>query len=312
MHDSLILSRQLRLEGNSTLGLERGARTGVFVRVRPGAYLPTREWDVMDDRARHRVSMDAFALTSARPAIFAVESAAALHGIPIVGKWPAHPRVVSVAGYSRRTRVGIEARWRPVLDTEVVSIGGVRATSLARTALDIAAERDLVAGVVALDHIIHMGAARLEDLQAYVDAARPFAGVRKVDAALALATGAAETPLESLSIVRFAQLGFDRPTQQCEFLVDGELYRTDFCWEEVGVIGEADGRDKYGAGAHVLWNEKLREDALRSVTRGFARWSWAQAWAGEPMAVRLERAGLRRNPRKASRYAFRAPEIGGT
>ncbi|MEO5533509.1 MAG: hypothetical protein ABIR17_00055 [Pseudolysinimonas sp.] len=312
MHDSLILSRRLRVEGDSTLGLERGARSGVFVRVRPGAYLPTREWEAMDDRTRHRVSMDAFAMTSARRVVFAVESAAALHGIPIVGGWPAHPRVVSEADYSRRTRVGVEARWRPVSDMEVVSIGGMRATSLARTALDIAAERDLVAGVVALDHVIHSGAVHLVDLHAYVDSARPFPGVRKVIAALALATGTAETPLESLSVVRFAQLGFDPPTQQREFVVDGQRYRADFSWEEAGVIGEADGREKYLAGPDVLWKEKQREDALRSVTRGFARWGWDQAWAGAPMAVRLERAGLRRNPRIASRYAFRPPAIRGT
>ena len=312
MNDSLILSRRLRLEGDSTLGVERGARTGVFVRVRPGAYVPTQEWEGMDDRTRHRVSMDAFALTSSRPVVFAVESAAALHGIPIVGGWPAHPRVVSDPSYSRDTRVGIDARWRPVADNEVVEIGGMRATSLTRTALDIAAERDLVAGVVALDHVIRFGAVRLADLHAYVERSRPFPGVRKVVAALGLATGSAETPLESLSMVRFAQLGFERPTQQVEFVVEGEHFRADFCWEEASVIGEADGREKYAAGPDVVWHEKLREDALRSVTRGFARWTWSHAWAGEPLAVRLERAGLRRNPRNASRYAFRAPGIGGT
>jgi hypothetical protein len=312
MHESLILSRRLRREGDSTLGVERGARTGVFVRVRPGAYVPTREWEAMDDRTRHRVSMDAFAMTSTRSVIFAVESAAALHGIPIVGGWPAHPRVVNDPRYSRGTRVGVDARWRPVPHHEVVAIDGMRATSPARTALDIAAERDLIAGVVALDHVMRSGAAHLADLQSHVESTRPFPGVRKVVAALGLATGRAETPLESLSMVRFAQLGFETPSQQCEFVIDGELYRADFCWEEAGVVGEADGRGKYADGPEILWQEKLREDALRSVTRGFARWSWAQAWAGEPMAMRLERAGLRRNPRNASRYAFRAPGIGGT
>jgi hypothetical protein len=312
MHESLILSRRLRVEGDSTLGVERGARRGVFVRVRPGAYVPSREWEAMDDRTRHRVSMDAYAMTSARPVIFAVESAAALHGIPIVGGWPAHPRVIADPKYSGRTRVGVKARWRPVADRDVVAIGGMRATSPTRTALDIAAERDLVAGVVALDHVIRRGAAGLGELRAYIDAARPFPGVGKVVSALSLATGKAETPLESLSVVRFAQLGFDRPVQQREFVVDGELYRADFCWEEAGVIGEADGREKYAGGPEVLWQEKLREDALRSVTRGFARWTWTDAWAGEPLARRLERAGLRRDTRKASRYAFRAPAMGGT
>jgi hypothetical protein len=304
MHASLILSRRLRSAGDSTLGLERGARTGVFVRVRPGAYVPTREWELMDAATRHRVAMDAFALTSTRSVVFAGESAAALHGIPVIGGWPVHPRIIAEPEFSRRTRVGVAARWRAVREDEVVEVGGLRATSAARTAIDLAAERDLVCGVAALDHVIHSGAVQHAELRASVGRDRPFPGVRKVDAALAFATGAPESPLESLSTVRIAQLGFDPAIQQVAFVVDGERFRADFYWPEFGVIGEADGRAKYALDPASLWREKHREDALRSVTTGFARWTWDDAWTGGPLARKLERAGLRRSPRKAAKYAF--------
>jgi hypothetical protein len=307
VNQSLILARRLRAAGDSTLGVERGARRGVFVRIRPGAYLPALEWEAMDAAARHRVCMDAFALTSHRRPVFAAESAAALHGIPVVGGWPSFPRILGESSLSRRTRVGVVARWREVADDDIVSVGGMWATSPSRTALDLAAERDLVCGVAALDHVIRSGDASHAGLADWVRSARPFPGVRKVDAALLLATGLAESPLESLSAVRIAQLGFDAPTPQAEFVVDGERYRADFFWPEVRVVGEADGRGKYALGEESHWREKLREDALRSVTSGFARWTWDDAWAGEPLAIRLERAGLHRSPRKASRYAFRSP-----
>jgi len=250
--------------------------------------------------------MDALAATSRARPVFAVESAAALHGIPLVGGWPTIPRIAARANSPRRARVATSVRWEPLQEADVVAVDGMLATSPARTALALAAERSLESGVAAIDHVMRRHGVRKEDLLARVAAARPFGGVGKVDAALRLATGCSESVLESLSLVRFRQLGFPHPDQQVEFMIDGVLYRVDFAWPELGVIGEADGRSKYDeAPADVIWEEKLREDALRSAAKGFARWNWDEAWAGAPLARKLERAGLIADPRNASKYAFR-------
>lgn len=305
MHESLILTRSLRTAGETTLGIERGARSGRFVRVRPGAYVPTDEWQRMSAELRHRVAMDALAATSRRPVVFAVESAAALLGIPLVGGWPTLPRVAVGLRPPRRSRVDVSMRWRPVPTDDVVSVSEMLATCPARTAIDLAAERDLASGVAAFDHVMRVHGQTRDAIRSRIDADRPFRGARKADAALALATGRAEGPFESLSLTRIHQLGFEAPEQQVEFVIDGILYRCDFYWPRLRLIGEADGRSKYGDfPGEALWREKQREDALRSVVDGLVRWGWADAWAGHPLALKLERAGLHADPRIASKYAF--------
>jgi hypothetical protein len=250
--------------------------------------------------------MDALAATARRPPIFAVESAAALHGIPVVGEWPVLPRVGVSGVPARRPRVLTSVRWEPLPEGDIVEIGCYRATSAGRTAIALAAERGAESGVVALDHVVGELGVDPGELASWVAHHRPFAGVGHVDVSLRIATGRSESVLESLSLLRIHQLGFPRPEQQVEFRLDGQRFRVDFYWPEFGVIGEADGRSKYdSAPADVVWNEKIREDLLRSGGRGFARWNWDEAWAGSALALKLERAGLVANPRNASKYAFR-------
>ncbi len=70
----------------------------------------------------------------------------------------------------------------------------------------------------------------------------------------------------------------------------------DFGWPEHGLAGEFDGFAKYGrllrpgqVPAEVVFAEKRREDAMRTVLRGFARWVWDEIDAFEEVAQRLPR-----------------------
>lgn len=74
------------------------------------------------------------------------------------------------------------------------------------------------------------------------------------------------------------------------------LGTADFGWPEHGVAGEFDGAVKYGrlvrAGqvpADVLIAEKRREDAMRTVLRGFVRWTWGELGDFAAVAGRLPR-----------------------
>jgi hypothetical protein len=298
---SLILSARLRAIGESTQHVERGARLGEFVRIRPGAYLPTAEWHSLSQRERHLVAMAAVTETSRRQLIFCAESAAALHGIPLLGGWSSRPHIVDRVGQRRAALVGIATHLVDIREEDVIDLGGSLATGPLRTAFEIAAMRGFLAGVVALDHVLGP-AFRIPrvDAEAWLAAARPFRGARQAEKALAIATGLAESPLESLSLGQFHVLGMPRPRQQAEFVIDGRVFRTDFHFEDDDVVGEADGRSKYGPEAAgnpstgtILWAEKEREDSLRSVVRGFARWGWDHALGGLELERRLVRAGLR-------------------
>jgi hypothetical protein len=299
---AIILSRQLRVEGESTRHLERGALLGDFVRIRPGAFLPAAEWDALDARSRHLVAMAAVAKTSRRRLLFSGESAAALHGIPLLGGWTARPHIVDHVERRRAALVDVVTHRFELREHEVVQVQDVLATSPLRTAFDIAAQRGFLAGVVAVDHVLGRSfAVDRSAAAAWLDGARGRRGYRRMATALAVATGLAESPLESLSLGQCHLLGFPAPRQQVEFVVDGHRYRADFHFEEADVIGEADGRSKYGPdagspprGEDRLWAEKEREDSLRSIVRGFARWEWNHALHGEGLRVRLERAGVQR------------------
>ncbi|MEV6768088.1 hypothetical protein AB0N05_05585 [Nocardia sp. NPDC051030] len=92
-----------------------------------------------------------------------------------------------------------------------------------------------------------------------------------------------ESPGESLSRVRMHEFGLPIPELQTTVLNRTCVFiaRVDFCLPTLGVIGEFDGRSKYGrllkpgdSTADAVYNEKLREDALRALGTQVVRWTW--------------------------------------
>jgi hypothetical protein len=301
MSIEVILSRALRARGEQTRSLESGVRRGRFVRIRPGAYAIADEWRAASPQERHRAAMDALVATAARVPVFSHESAAMLHGIPIVGEWPGWPHTVAPElGHRPPTGVFVHRPRHPVL---LGDVDGILATTPVCTAVNLAASRPLRTGVAALDCVLADGVAK-EDIARVARSWKPFHGSRRVERALEIATGLAETPLESISLVPIALAGFDRPQQQVDVVARGRRYRLDFFWPGAGagVVGEADGRGKYET-RDDLWEEKQREDALRASGFGFARWGWDDALAGHPVVDRLLEAGLRVGPPFAKRAA---------
>jgi hypothetical protein len=79
---------------------------------------------------------------------------------------------------------------------------------------------------------------------------------------------------------------------------DGLLVaRTDFGWEEHRLVGEFDGRVKYGRllrpgqdPGDVVIEEKRREDAVRDEGWRMVRWVWADLSSGHRLAARVRRA----------------------
>lgn len=303
MTTEIITSRAIRVSGTSTHHLEAGARNGTFVRLRPGAYVTAAEWNAAAPTVRHRLAIDALVLTAVRPPVFSHASAALLHGIPVLGGWPEQPHLIdselgTASRRSPREAVVHRPRYRPDLCT----VDGLVATTPVATAISLAASRELFAGVAAIDHVLASGADR-DEFERTVREWQPFHGARRALAALDIATGLAETPLESVSLVGMLLGGLPRPVQQAPVVARGCRYRLDFLWPDLGVAGEADGRIKYLTGAD-LFDEKRREDDIRSLDLRFVRWGWDEAWASTPMLERLHQAGVGPAPRLA-RYSAR-------
>ena len=138
------------------------------------------------------------------------------------------------------------------------------------------------AAVVAGDGALRRGLARpsllqmLEEVSAWADVGRARKVVDFLD-------GRAESPLESLSRVIFDEYNVPLPEPQYEIEVAGRSFRVDFYWKQQRLIGEADGRVKYTgeldetrSPQDVLWEEKLREDALRDDDYRIVRWTYDQ------------------------------------
>lgn len=76
--------------------------------------------------------------------------------------------------------------------------------------------------------------------------------------------------------------------------------RCDFGWEEYRTVGEFDGAVKYGRllktgerPGDVVYQEKLREDAIRDAGWQVVRWTWDDLKDPDAIADKLRRAFAR-------------------
>lgn len=215
-------------------------------------------------------------------AAFALDSAAAIHGIPRLTPWPerVHVIVPSLAHTAQRVGLTLHAGTTRLDGRD---FHGVPFTSLALTAVELGRRGSLSAAVVALDHALRAGVP-LEDLRALAESVGPWGGVR-VERALDIADVRHESVGESYFAARAAELGCPDMEPQREFRApDGIVDRVDFWLPEQGIVIEFDGRAKYEdpsmlrgrTSAEAVWDEKRREDRVRSRdgVNGFVRVYW--------------------------------------
>ena len=190
---------------------------------------------------------------------------------------------------------------RTVADPHSTFIAGVAVTSLTRTLVDMAAGQSFLTGVTMIDRVLHLEDERLASdeyvrvigpptvtkatLMAELDSVNPRTGRNTAERAIMFASGLSANAGESLSRVRFAELGYQVPELQVRFDVAGRTYFVDFFWRHVRKIGEFDGHIKYTRAAvmngrdvvGVVVAEKDRESLLRPHAHSFDRWGWELA-----------------------------------
>jgi predicted transcriptional regulator of viral defense system len=287
-------------------GLTRSARSGELTRLRRGAFLESKAWTALDREQQHLLLVLAAATAANRSPVFSHESAAVLSGFPIVDGLPDRVQVTVPPGSGLRSNKVVarhEAKLDPV-DVIELEILPIRVTSMGRTLVDYAAGRSFLSGACAAEFVLHQATVTRERMLEHLDKRRPLRGSRKVEAVLRFASAKSASPNETLCRVRFDQLGFPQPEQQREYRgAAGQKYAVDFYWPEFDVIGESDGRVKYENPQYLggrtpeqaLWDEKLREDDLRSQCRALVRLTWGDAWNRAGLIAKLARAGIPRH-----------------
>lgn len=313
--DAFVLARDFRSVGDHST-IYRAVGQKQLIRVTTGAYLPAAIWARLDGDARRLALIDANGLLFPHDGPYSHLAAAALWGLPNVGPWPTRLEVWAPEGIELRSRRGVQRRSGPP-DPHALAIDGHRVTGLARTIVDVARTNRFAVGVAMADRALSprptysTGVARFrvarENLEAEVIRLADRRGIVRAGQVVEFADGLSESPGESVSRAAMRALGFPAPTLQHPFSdADGFVGRVDFWWPDFGVIGEFDGRGKYLRAdllgglsiADAVVDEKQRENRLRALGLGVARWEWSDVRSPRRVEAILARSGLPQRRRR--------------
>ena len=178
-------------------------------------------------------------------------------------------------------------------DQHVTTIDGLRITTVARTAMDLARACRLERALVPLDHALSRGVPRgaLVELAVYM---KGWPGSAVFKPALELASPMSESGLESMARGLIHLDGIAAPELQAELRGEsGKRYRVDMLWRASRVILEVDGGLKYEEGSRSLFDEKRREDDLRRANWNVIRWTYQDMFEGDCPATTWLRRALR-------------------
>ncbi|MEU5841729.1 type IV toxin-antitoxin system AbiEi family antitoxin domain-containing protein [Rhodococcus sp. NPDC047139] len=288
---NILTNASLHAGGFSETDIRNAVRAGSLVRIARGCYLHGRDVGTIGPVGVHRVRARYVGATLGPGEALSHASAAALHGFEL---WNVSLDHVHISRPStRRGRVTSQIHVHPTeLAGEVVTLDGVPVTSIARTVTDLARTLARSEAVVAGDSALRLYPEVRDCLAEALACAGARHGIARARSVVPFLDGRSESVGESLSRLRIAEAGLPRPILQHEIrTLDGRRYRVDFFWEN-GVIGEFDGRIKY-SDPRDLFDEKLRQDAIRDAGFEVVRWTWAELEHFDAVADRLRQAARR-------------------
>lgn len=321
----------LEYEGWSARDISRGIAVGRLHHLRRGVYVDGPVWAELWPESQHLLRVVAVDETANSRPVFALASAAVVHGYTLYRVRT--DRVHTVHPDAARRSVGDVVRHRASLgDDEITEIDGIHCTSAARTAWDLARLASPEVAVSCLDAALgriggdprryDRGAADAwrASLIERADAVVGARGVRGARSMFEIADGRSQLPLEAVTKLQFRRLGFRQPGLQVRVPAQHGDYWMDIEVEEAGAFYECDGETKYTDEAlrsgrsleQVLLDEKRREDWVRGVTRRrVLRGGSAHAATPEALASRLASFGVELPDRRVRLLLPRVPLLTG-
>jgi len=262
--------------GVSASSIRQHVRRGQWLAPRRGVYLDARTFGEADAEAQHRLLASA-ALRGVGDGWASHATAALLHGLPLLGGPPPHVSL-TVDRTGPRTpnyRNGLTVFTASLPDHHLES-DVHRRTTPARTVVDTARHQGVDAGVVLMDALIRREDGARRAVEDVLLSQERWPGMASACSALSYSSGLSESPLESLSSVRFAQSRLPVLLQQVAIHdAAGFIGRVDFCSPKFGVVGEADGLLKYTS-PDDLRAEKIRQERLELAGWIVVRWTWRE------------------------------------
>ncbi len=229
-----------------------------FVAIYPDVYLPR------DAELTAVMRANAAWLWTRREGVVAGQSAAALHG----AKWVDARRPAEVLWPNRRPPTGIHAWSDRIADDEVEVINGLRVTTPARAALDIACRYPLGKAVAAIDALARATHLKMADVELLAHRYKGRRGIRKARTVIDLVDPGAESPQETWLRLLAIRNGFPRPTTQIPVYDEfGVLVAVlDMGWEDIKVAADYEGDQ------HRTDRRRFNHDIRRAETVSELGW----------------------------------------
>ena len=205
-----------------------------FVAIYPDVYVP-RDTELSATTRAH-----AAWLWSRRRGVVAGQSASALYR----AKWVDHRAPGQLLYEHRRPPNGIRTWSDQVSPEEIQLIGGIPATTPARTAFDLACRINPTGkAVAAIDALARATKLNVEDAQRLGERYKGHRNIRHARRALTLVDAGAQSPQETWLRLLLVEAGYPRPQTQIPVYGEyGELVAIlDMGWEDVKIAVEYEG-----------------------------------------------------------------------
>jgi predicted transcriptional regulator of viral defense system len=233
---------------------------------------------------------------TATGAVVSHESAAYLHSIDLLSKQDAATLTCSRHRGST-ARAGIRLHVADVPAEHVSTMARLPVTTPARTVVDLARTLSFQGGVVTADSALQLKRVTKAELSAVLATCARWPGARRAAEVIDFADGGAESPLESIARIAFADCGLPPPELQV-WLGGGvePVGRVDFFWKQYRTIAEVDGALKYAdpqrARAQLRRDSLLRDDGFEVV-----HFTWQQITQTPEQVAASIRKAFRRGVR---------------
>lgn len=275
-------------------------RSGEWVRFRRGYYAHGEEWRGLGDVGQHRVRSRAVVHSLGPAVVLSHVSAAVELGLVTWGQRLDRVHVTRLDGGAGRLEGDVVHHEGVCLADDVRTLHQLPVMAPERAALEAASAVRGDASLAVLDSVLHEGLADADGLHKRFVRMRHWPRMRHLHVPVRMADAGADGPGESRSRWLFWKHGIPAPvTQYAVHDADGALVGTcDWGWPGHGLLGEFDGRVKYGrlvptgqTPGDVVFAEKRREDRLREVTGfGMVRLVWSDLDRPRSVADRIRQA----------------------
>lgn len=279
--------------GVSVTNLRGLARRGVVRRLVRGAYADQSLLEGLEVGDRHLLLVRAIQRT--RPGALAAshQSAALVHGLPVLATDLDRAHVVHRRDTRETWRHDTHTVHRSPGDSVVMEKAGLHVVIPALAVLGTAVVAGPHSGIMAADAALRAGLTTKCELTTWLERMRHTPGLAGARLAVQRAAASAESPGESLGRLLLEDLGY-RVIAQYRIVDEGGVVvaRVDFYLPDLGVVVEFDGSVKYAGadGAAALAAEKKREDRIRRLGYGVARLVWADLFQPVSVQAAVEQA----------------------